>query len=291
VEQKGSAVHSKYLRFDFSHFAKLTPQELSDVENFVNARIEGKLALNENRSQSMQEALDEGAIALFGEKYGDTVRTVRFGQSVELCGGTHVNNTGDIWHFKIRSESAIASGIRRIEAITYDAVKDFYYENNKALSEIKGLLNNTKDPIKAINELQAHNADLKKQIEGLLMAKAKNIREDLLEELSDLDGILFLARELDLDAGAIKDLSFQLGKEHDNLFLLFATRHNGKALLSCYVSKPLVAERGLDAGRIVKELGSYIQGGGGGQPFYATAGGKNPEGIQQALEKGRDYIV
>lgn len=290
VEQKGSAVHSKYLRFDFSHFAKLTTEELRDVENFVNARIDGKLTLDENRNQSMDEALKEGAIALFGEKYGDTVRTVRFGQSIELCGGTHVENTGDIWHFKIRSESAIASGIRRIEAITYDAVKDFYFEGNRALFEIKDLLNNAKDPVKAVADLQGENADLQKQIEELLKAKTKNIKGALLNELTDINGIRFLAKELDLDASGIKDLSFQLGKEYENLFLLFATRQNGKALLSCFVSKPLVAERDLNAGKIVKELGKFIQGGGGGQPFYATAGGKNPDGIKDALEAARDYL-
>ena len=145
VAQKGSAVHSKYLRFDFSHFSKVTPDELQDIENFVNARISGKLPLEEKRNISMQQAIDEGALALFGEKYGDTVRAIKFGQSVELCGGTHVKNTGDIWHFKIKSEGAVASGIRRIEAITNDAVKDFYFDNNNTLFEIKELLNNTKD--------------------------------------------------------------------------------------------------------------------------------------------------
>ena len=176
VEQKGSAVHSKYLRFDFSHFAKLTTEELRDVENFVNARIAGKLPLEENRDIPMKKALDQGAMALFGEKYGDSVRTVRFGQSIELCGGTHVANTSDIWHFKIRSESAIAAGIRRIEAITNDAVKDFYFDNNRALFEIKDLLNNTKNPVKAVTELQEENAVLKKQIEGLQKDKAKNLK-------------------------------------------------------------------------------------------------------------------
>ncbi|MEN8965589.1 MAG: alanine--tRNA ligase, partial [Polaribacter sp.] len=164
VEQKGSAVHSKYLRFDFSHFSKLTLEELRDVENFVNRRIVGKLPLIEKRNIPMQEALNEGAIALFGEKYGDTVRAIKFGKSVELCGGTHVKNTGDIWHFKIKSESAVASGIRRIEAITNDAVKDFYSENNSTLFEIKELLNNPKEPVKAVKKLQEENTDLQKQI-------------------------------------------------------------------------------------------------------------------------------
>ena len=290
VEQKGSAVHSKYLRFDFSHFSKLTIEELRDVENFVNARIDGKLALQEKRNIPMQQAIDEGAMALFGEKYGDTVRAVRFGQSIELCGGTHVKNTGDIWHFKIVSEGAVAAGIRRIEAITNDAVKDFYFENNRAYFEMKDLLNNAQEPVKALQNLQAENADLKKQIENLLKDKAKNVKGDLKNELTEINGIQFLAKKLDLDASGIKDVSFELGQQYTNLFLLFGTENDGKALLSCYISKELVESKGLNAGTIVRELGKYIQGGGGGQPFFATAGGKNPDGIDEALAAAKKYI-
>ncbi|MFC4720704.1 alanine--tRNA ligase [Geojedonia litorea] len=291
VEQKGSAVHSKYLRFDFSHFSKLTVEELRDVENFVNARIDGKLPLIEKRNIPMDEALNEGAMALFGEKYGDTVRAVRFGKSIELCGGTHVKNTADIWHFKIVSEGAVAAGIRRIEAITNDAVKDFYVENNRQFFEMKDLLNNSKEPVKALQSLQEENANLKKQIESLLKDKAKNIKGDLKAELQDINGIKFLAKELDLDASGIKDLCFELGSQFDNLFLLFAASSDGKALLSCYISKELVESKGLNAGQIVRDLGKYIQGGGGGQAFFATAGGKNPDGIQEALDKVKDYIA
>ena len=290
VEQKGSAVHSKHFRFDFSHFAKVTIEQLQDIENFVNARIEGKLPLEENRSATMVDALKDGAIALFGEKYEDAVRTIRFGQSIELCGGTHVQNTGDIWHFKIVSESAIASGIRRIEAITNDAVKDFYFENSRVLFEVKGLLNNAKNPIKSVIDLQQENTDLKKQIEGLLKDKAKNVISELKNELNEINGIKFLSKELDLDATGIKDVSFKLGKQYNNLFLLFASQQNGKAILSCYISKELVETKSLDAGKVVRELGKYIQGGGGGQSFFATAGGKNPQGIKDALEKAKDYI-
>jgi alanyl-tRNA synthetase len=290
VEQKGSAVHSKYLRFDFSHFSKLTIEELRDVENFVNARIDGKLVLQEKRNIPMQQAIDEGAMALFGEKYGDTVRAVRFGQSIELCGGTHVKNTGDIWHFKIVSEGAVAAGIRRIEAITNDAVKDFYFENNRAYFEMKDLLNNAQEPVKALQNLQAENADLKKQIENLLKDKAKNIKGDLKNELAEINGIQFLAKKLDLDASGIKDVSFELGQQYTNLFLLFGTENDGKALLSCYISKELVENKGLNAGTIVRELGKYIQGGGGGQSFFATAGGKNPDGIDEALAAVIKYI-
>tara|TARA_R110002074_G_scaffold5959_2_gene28293 strand:+ start:12871 stop:15483 length:2613 start_codon:yes stop_codon:yes gene_type:complete len=290
VEQKGSAVHSKYLRFDFSHFSKMTVEQLRDVENFVNARIDGKLPLEEHRNVPMEKAIANGALALFGEKYGDTVRTIRFGQSMELCGGTHVKNTGDIWHFKIRSESAIASGIRRIEAITNDAVKDFYFDTNRAYFEIRDLLNNAKDPVKAVADLKEENNDLKKYIETLLKDKAKNIKGDLKKELTEINGIQFLAKQLDLDASGMKDLCFELGNEFDNLFLLFAAENDGKALLSCFISKELVAEKGLNAGLVVRELGKYIHGGGGGQPFYATAGGKNPNGIDEALEAAKKYI-
>ena len=291
VEQKGSAVHSKYLRFDFSHFAKLTVEELRDVENFVNSRIEGKLPLQEQRNIPMEKAIEEGAMALFGEKYGDTVRTVRFGQSIELCGGTHVKNTGDIWHFKIVSEGAVAAGIRRIEAITNDAVKDFYFENNRAYFEMKDLLNNAKEPVKALQNLQEENSDLKKQIENLLKEKAKHIKGDLKNEIAEINGIQFLAKKIDLDASGIKDLCFELGSQFDNLFLLFGTENDGKALLSCYISKELVASKDLNAGTIVRDLGKHIQGGGGGQPFFATAGGKNPDGLDKALEAVKSYIV
>ncbi|RZN82566.1 MAG: alanine--tRNA ligase [Winogradskyella sp.] len=290
VEQKGSAVHSKYLRFDFSHFSKLTVEELRDVENFVNGRIEGKLPLEENRNVPMDQAINEGAMALFGEKYGDAVRTIRFGQSIELCGGTHVKNTSDIWHFKIRSEGAVAAGIRRIEAITNDAVKDFYFENNRVYFEMRDLLNNAQEPLKALQNLQVENSDLKKQIEQLLKDKAKNLKGDLKSEIAEFNGVQFLAKKVDLDAGGIKDLCFELGSQYDNLFLLFGAENNGKAVLSCYVSKELVSSMGLNAGTIVRELGKHIQGGGGGQPFFATAGGKNPAGIETALKAASNYI-
>ncbi|WP_445736590.1 alanine--tRNA ligase [Mariniflexile sp.] len=291
VEQKGSAVHSKNLRFDFSHFSKLTTEELQDVENFVNARIAGKLPIIEKRNIPKEDAIADGAMSLFGEKYGDTVRAIRFGKSIELCGGTHVKNTSDIWHFKIISEGAVASGIRRIEAITNDAVKDFYSENNNLFLEMKELLNNAQEPVKALQNLQEENTHLKKQIEALLKDKAKNIKGGLKNELQDINGIQFLAKKLDLDASGIKDVSFELGQQYGNLFLVFATENEGKALLSCYISKELVASKGLNAGQVVRELGKYIQGGGGGQPFFATAGGKNPGGIDEALGAAKKYVV
>ena len=290
VEQKGSAVHSKHLRFDFSHFSKLTTDELRDVENFVNARIEGKLPLVEKRNIPKEEAIADGAMSLFGEKYGDSVRSIRFGQSIELCGGTHVENTSDIWHFKIKSEGAVAAGIRRIEAITGEFAKDFFISNSNKFKEIKKVLQNTKDPLKSIVTIQEENSDLKKQIQTLLKEKGKNLKTDLKNDISEMNGVNFLAKQVDLDANGIKDISFELGGEFDNLFLLLGTNQNGKALLSCYISKGLVTSKNLDAGKIIRELGKYIQGGGGGQPFFATAGGKNPDGLSEALSKGKDYI-
>ena len=290
VTQKGSMVHSRGLRFDFSHFSKVSAEELIQVENFVNARIREGLSLKEKRNIPLQVALDEGAIALFGEKYGDTVRTIKFGGSMELCGGTHVENTKDIWHFILLHEGAVASGVRRIEAITGEFAKDFFISNSNKFKEIKKVLQNTKDPLKSIVTIQEENSDLKKQIQTLLKEKGKNLKTALKNEISEMNGVNFLAKLVDLDANGIKDISFELGGEFDNLFLLLGTNQNGKALLSCYISKGLVTSKNLDAGKIIRELGKYIQGGGGGQPFFATAGGKNPDGLSEALSKGKDYI-
>ena len=292
VAQKGSAVHSKNLRFDFSHYSKLTVDELREVENFVNRRIASKIALEEKRNIPMQQAIDDGAMALFGEKYGDTVRTIKFGKSVELCGGTHVKNTSDIWHFKIKSEGAVAAGIRRIEAITNDAVKDFYFDNNRTLFEVRDILNNTKDPVKAVKTLQDENTSLRKQIDQLLKDKAQNLSGEIKSQLQKINGVQFLATKIDLDQNEIKNLAFTIGKEHKNLFLLFASSEKkDKAMLTCYISKELANERGYNAGTVVRELGKLIHGGGGGQNFFATAGGKNPGGIPKALEGAKDYIV
>ena len=290
VTQKGSMVHSRGLRFDFSHFSKVTAEELIQVENFVNARIREGLSLKEKRNIPLQVAMDEGAIALFGEKYGDTVRTIKFGGSMELCGGTHVENTKDIWHFILLHEGAVASGVRRIEAITGEFAKDFFISNSNKFKEIKKVLQNTKDPLKSIVTIQEENSDLKKQIQTLLKEKGKNLKTALKNDISEMNGVNFLAKQVDLDANGIKDISFELGGEFDNLFLLLGTNQNGKALLSCYISKGLVTSKNLDAGKIIRELGKYIQGGGGGQPFFATAGGKNPDGLSEALSKGKDYI-
>ena len=291
VEQKGSAVHSKHLRFDFSHFSKLTVDELTAVEDFVNARIENKLQFQEFRNIPIETAKEKGAMALFGEKYGDTVRVVQFGQSVELCAGTHVQSTSDLWHFRIISETAIASGIRRIEAITGDATKNFFFDNNRALFEIKEILNNSKSPQKTIIGLIEENKKLHKEVENLLKEKAQVIIDKLATEIEEINGLQFLAKKIDLDQNTIKDLAHNLGSKVENLFLIIGTEIDGKAFLTCYISKNLVKEKNLNAGQIVRELGKLIQGGGGGQPHFATAGGKNPTGIDQALTEAKKYIV
>jgi alanyl-tRNA synthetase len=290
VEQKGSLVNPNYLRFDFSHFSKMTDEELVAVENFVNARIQEQLPLIERRSIPIQQALDEGAMALFGEKYGDNVRAIKFGDSMELCGGIHVNNTAEIWHFKIVSEGAVAAGIRRIEAITSEAVKAHFASYENTLNEIKGALKNPQDILKAVHNLQEDNAKLAKQIEALMKDKVKHLKASLVSQIQEVNGVQFLATQVDLNPEGAKDLAYELGNLGTNLFLVLATAEEDKPMLTCYISKELVAAKNLNAGQVVRELGKYIQGGGGGQPFFATAGGKNVAGIAEALAKAVDFI-
>jgi alanyl-tRNA synthetase len=290
VEQKGSLVNPNYLRFDFSHFAKMTETELQQVEDFVNARIQEQLPLIERRNIPIQQALEEGAMALFGEKYGDNVRAIKFGESMELCGGIHVKNTAEIWHFKIVSEGAVAAGIRRIEAITSDAVKTHFASYENTLNEVKTALKNPQDILKAVHSMQEENAKLAKQIEALVKDKVKNLKAGLIAEIQEINGVQFLAKQVDLNPEGAKDLAYELGNLGNNLFLVLATADEDKPMLTCYVSKELVAEKNLNAGQVVRELGKFIQGGGGGQPFFATAGGKNIAGIKEALEKAIEFV-
>jgi alanyl-tRNA synthetase len=229
-------------------------------------------------------------MALFGEKYGDNVRAIKFGESMELCGGIHVNNTAEIWHFKIVSEGAVAAGIRRIEAITSDAVKAHFASYENTLNEVKIALKNPQDILKAVHSMQEENAKLARQIEALVKDKVKNLKAGLITEIQEINGVQFLAKQVDLNPEGAKDLAYELGNLGNNLFLVLATADEEKPMLTCYVSKELVAEKNLNAGQVVRELGKFIQGGGGGQPFFATAGGKNVAGIQEALEKAIEYI-
>jgi alanyl-tRNA synthetase len=290
VEQKGSLVNPQYLRFDFSHFSKVTDEQLKQVEVFVNDRIQEQLPLIERRNIPFKQAVEEGAMALFGEKYGDSVRAIKFGESMELCGGIHVKNTSEIWHFKIISEGAVAAGIRRIEAITSDAVKAFYNDNEFLLNEVKLALKNPQDLLKSLTSLQDENAKLSKQIEGLMKEKVKALAVELTPEIQEINGIKFLSKQVDLSPENAKDLAYELGNSRDNLFVVFATTYEDKPMISCYISKEIVASKNLNASNIVRDLGKYIQGGGGGQPFFATAGGKNLDGIKEALAKAKELL-
>ena len=290
VEQKGSLVNSDRLRFDFSHFSKVTDEEIKKVEDFVNARIEEQLPLIERRSIPIQQALDEGAMALFGEKYGDTVRAIKFGQSMELCGGIHVKNTAEIWHFKIVSEGAVAAGIRRIEAITGNAVRNYYTAQETALADISSTLKNPQDTIKAVVSLQDENAKLKKQLEQLMKEKLDGLKNILTSEFTAINGINYLAKQVDLSMGATKDLAQAIGSSMPNSFVVLASIEDNAPNIHCYIAKELVASNNLNANVVIKELGKYIDGNGGGQPFFASGKGKNSAGIKEALEMAIQFI-
>ena len=290
VEQKGSLVNPNYLRFDFSHFSKVSDEELRQIEASVNAQIEAQLQLVEHRNIPIKEALDKGAMALFGEKYGDSVRMIEFGDSKELCGGIHVKNTADIWHFKIVSEGAVAAGIRRIEAITGDAVKAFYLNQENTLSEIKEVLKNPQDVLKSVASLQDDNAKLKKQIEQLIKEKIDGLAASLVSEFQDVNGINFLVKQVDLSMSATKDLAQAIGTSKPNSFVVLASVEDGLPNIHCYISKELVANKGLNAGTVIRELGKYIDGNGGGQPFFASGKGKDTKGINAVLENAVNYI-
>jgi alanyl-tRNA synthetase len=290
VEQKGSLVNPNYLRFDFSHFSKVSDEELRQVETSVNAQIEAQLQLQEYRNIPIQEALSKGAMALFGEKYGDSVRMIEFGESKELCGGIHVKNTADIWHFKIISEGAVAAGIRRIEAITGDAVKDFYKNQESTLAEIKETLKNPQDILKSVASLQDDNAKLKKQIEQLVKEKIHGLKNTLVSDFQEINGINFLAKQVDLSMSSTKDLAQAIGISKPNSFVFLASVEDNAPNIHCYISKELVAEKGLNAGNVIRELGKYIDGNGGGQPFFASGKGKNVLGIKDALDKAVEFV-
>jgi alanyl-tRNA synthetase len=283
-------VNPNYLRFDFSHFSKVTDEQIKQVEDFVNQRIQEQLPLIERRTIPIQQALDEGAMALFGEKYGDNVRAIKFGDSMELCGGIHVENTANIWHFKIISEGAVAAGIRRIEAITGDAVKDYFAKQENTLAEIKETLKNPQDTIKAVVSLQDENAKLKKQVEHLLKDKIDGLKNNLITEFQEINGINFLSKQVDLSMTAAKDLAMAIGSSQANSFVFLASIEDGMPNIHCYISKELVTEKGLNAGNIIRELGKLIDGNGGGQPFFASGKGKNASRIKEALEKVIDFV-
>ncbi len=290
VEQKGSLVNEKYLRFDFSHFGKVTDEELTEIEAKVNKKIRQAIALNEQRNVPISKAEDMGAMMLFGEKYGDTVRVIQFDSSVELCGGIHVQNTSQIGQFKITSESSTAAGIRRIEAITATTADQYIQEQLDVIKEVKATLKSPKDINKAITDLLAQNNALAKEIEALKAEKAKGVKKDLIQSIETRGGINFIAQHVDIDPKSIKDLAFQLKGEVENLFMVIGSNADNKTTISVAVSDNLINEKDLHAGNIVRELAKEINGGGGGQPSFATAGGKNPKGIENALKKAESYL-
>lgn len=290
VEQKGSLVSPDYLRFDFSHFSKLTEEELQRVEAQVNDRVLQNIALNERRNIPIEEAKETGAMMLFGEKYGDLVRVIQFGNSVELCGGTHVQATGNIGYFKITHESAVAAGIRRIEAVSGEKASEYIHTHLTELSSLKGLLKNPADAEKAVADLIAKNNELSKALEKFEKAQAGDVKKDLVKKIQEVNGIQFLAEKVTIGPAEIKDIAFQLRAEHPRLFALLGSAKDNKPTITCFISDELVKEKGLNAGAVVRELAKHIQGGGGGQPFFATAGGKKIDGLDEAIKNAVSFI-
>lgn len=289
VEQRGSLVNPDHLRFDFSHFQKMTDEELQKVEDFVNLRIRRNVVLQEHRSVPMNKARDMGAMMLFGEKYGDTVRVIQFDDSLELCGGTHVPSTGQIGHFKIVSEGAIAAGIRRIEAITADKADAYFREQEQLVQDVRALLK-SQDLIKSIQQLRDENQRMQRQIESLLAEKAGGLKTELFDKAVAVNGIRLVLAKVDLDPGSIKNLVFEWKSEHNDVVAVLGTVQNGKPNISLMICDALVKERGWNAGHVIRELAQEIKGGGGGQPFFASAGGKEAGGMERALNKARDLF-
>ena len=285
VEQKGSLVTPEVLRFDFSHFQKMTHDEIRRVERLVNANIRKNIALKEYRSIPMDEARKMGAMALFGEKYGEEVRVICFDKSIELCGGVHIQATGQIGMFKIVSEGSVAAGVRRIEAVTGLKAEEMLDDYQDLIIGLKQLFNNAPDLKGAIEKYIEENAGLKKQLEEFVKEKAVMLKERLLSKAKDINGIKLITHTGEMPADIVKDIAFALrGEVSGNMVFAAATIANGKPMLTLMISDSLVAQ-GLDAGRIVKEAARAIQGGGGGQKHFATAGGKNPDGLSVALDK------
>ncbi len=292
VEQKGSLVDDEHLRFDFTHFAKLSKEEIETVERLVNLKIRENIAIHEERAMPVEEAKKLGAMALFGEKYGDFVRVVTFDPtfSIEFCGGTHVAASGQIGLFKITSESAIAAGVRRIEAITAGKAENWFYEKLHLLDDISDTLKNPKDILRGLKNLLDENQLLKKDSAELAKIRGGQVRESLLKNAETLGGISFISAKLDMDSEILKNLAFELRTSAENVFVVLANEADGKAGLTVAISDALVKAEKFNAGNIIRELAKEVQGGGGGQPHIATAGGKNPAGIPAALAKAREIL-
>ena len=284
VEQKGSLVTPDYLRFDFSHFEKVTPEQIREVEHLVNERIRQNLPLQEYRDTPIEEAKKLGAIALFGEKYGDKVRVIQFGSSVEFCGGCHASSTGCIGMVRILSESSVAAGVRRIEAITGKAVEEAMDKQQDMINGLRSLFNNAPDLMGTIRKAISDNAELRKQVEDVMHERAANLKKEMLSKQKEINGIKVLSAITPLSAEYVKDIAFQLRAEVENSLVVIGSVADGKPLLTAAASDSVVAA-GVNVGKNIREAAKLIQGGGGGQPHFATAGGKNLEGIHAAVEK------
>lgn len=294
VEQKGSLVNADYLRFDFSHFQKVTDEEVATVEMMVNAQIRENIHGNIQYNVPIEKAKKMGAMALFGEKYGDQVRVVQYADSVELCGGTHVESTGNIGLFKITSESSIAAGIRRIEAITGDKAEAWYHRIEEKFRAIEEMLNKPQDVIKAIGTLLDEKGNLQKQIEKFSRESARIFKQQLISKLrksGKASVITAIAEEPVNDMAIIKDVAFQLKSEIDDLILIIGTVTNDKPYLAISISDPLIAQSGLHAGEIVRVAAKEFNGGGGGQPFFANAGGKDIDKLETAMQKAEELAL
>lgn len=286
VEQKGSLVTPESLRFDFSHFQKVTDEQIREVEHYVNEKIRQNIPLTEYRDYPIEKAKELGAIALFGEKYGDKVRVVQFGNSVEFCGGCHTSATGNIGMVRILSESSVAAGVRRIEAVTGAKVEQMMDDTQDLIREISSFFNNVPDLRIAIRKAIDENADLKKKVEEAQKEQVSRLKDKMRNEIAEKDGIKLIKGVFPLPAAAIKDIAFQLrGEISENFLFLVGSIEAGKPALTVMISDNLVANKGLNAGKMIREAAKAIQGGGGGQPHFATAGGKNPEGLAEAVNK------
>jgi alanyl-tRNA synthetase len=291
VEQKGSLVHPKGLRFDFTHFQKVSDEEIREVEKTVNTMIRENIALEEKRQIPIAVAEKMGAIALFGEKYGDMVRVIRFGDSVELCGGIHAKSSGQLGFFKITKESAVAVGIRRIEAIAGEESEKQIFRMADTIHEISSHLEKHPNILEAVKKVVSENAELSKEMAQIKKDVIKSAMKNVNEAVEKIGDINFIGQVIPMaDAGSLRDAAFNLKNEVDQLFLVLGSAMGGKALLVVMISDDLVKDKGLNASNIIREIAKEIQGGGGGQPFFATAGGKNPQGLDAAINKAREMV-